>query len=69
MGGLERAINVWVDADRLAAYQLPITAVRDGAGAPEREHSRRERDRRLLREDIAPHDGPAERSRARSTTW
>lgn len=28
-GGLERAINVWVDADRLAAYQLPITAVRD----------------------------------------
>ena len=25
----ERAINVWVDADRLAAYQLPITAVRD----------------------------------------
>jgi HAE1 family hydrophobic/amphiphilic exporter-1 len=29
IGGLERAINVWVDADRLAAYQLPITAVRD----------------------------------------
>jgi HAE1 family hydrophobic/amphiphilic exporter-1 len=29
LGGLERAINVWVDADRLAAYQLPITAVRD----------------------------------------
>jgi HAE1 family hydrophobic/amphiphilic exporter-1 len=28
-GGLERAISVWVDADRLAAYQLPITAVRD----------------------------------------
>ncbi len=28
-GGLERAIGVWVDADRLAAYQLPITAVRD----------------------------------------
>ncbi|MFO1513282.1 MAG: efflux RND transporter permease subunit [Verrucomicrobiota bacterium] len=27
-GGLERAINVWVDADRLAAYQIPITAVR-----------------------------------------
>ena len=27
--GLQRAINVWVDADRLAAYQLPITAVRD----------------------------------------
>lgn len=29
VGGLERAINVWVDAARLAAYQLPITAVRD----------------------------------------
>ncbi len=28
-GELERAINIWVDADRLAAYQLPITAVRD----------------------------------------
>ncbi|HYH07675.1 MAG TPA: efflux RND transporter permease subunit, partial [Thermoanaerobaculia bacterium] len=28
VGGLERAINVWVDADRLSAYQLPITAVR-----------------------------------------
>jgi HAE1 family hydrophobic/amphiphilic exporter-1 len=28
VGGLERAINIWVDADRLAAYQLPITAVR-----------------------------------------
>lgn len=27
-GGLERAISVWVDADRLAAYQIPITAVR-----------------------------------------
>ena len=29
IGGLSRAINIWVDADRLAAYQLPITAVRD----------------------------------------
>jgi hydrophobic/amphiphilic exporter-1 (mainly G- bacteria), HAE1 family len=29
VGGMERAINVWVDADRLAAYQIPITAVRD----------------------------------------
>jgi len=28
VGGLERAINVWVDADRLAAYQIPITSVR-----------------------------------------
>src|SRR5713101_912117 len=30
VGGLERAVNVWIDADRLAAYQIPITAVRDG---------------------------------------
>jgi hydrophobic/amphiphilic exporter-1 (mainly G- bacteria), HAE1 family len=28
-GGSERAINIWVDADRLAAYQIPITAVRE----------------------------------------
>ena len=30
VGGLLRSVNVWVDADRLAAYQIPITAVRDG---------------------------------------
>ncbi|MBI2202368.1 MAG: efflux RND transporter permease subunit, partial [Candidatus Rokubacteria bacterium] len=29
IGGLNRAINIWVDSSRLAAYQLPITAVRD----------------------------------------
>ena len=29
VGGLERSINIWVDAGRLAAYQIPITAVRD----------------------------------------
>ncbi|HEX5733321.1 MAG TPA: efflux RND transporter permease subunit [Blastocatellia bacterium] len=29
VGGLERAINVWIDADRLAAYQIPITEVRN----------------------------------------
>ncbi len=29
VGGLERAINVWVDANRLTAHQLPVTAVRD----------------------------------------
>lgn len=29
VGGLERAINVWVDAERLAAYQVPISAVRE----------------------------------------
>ena len=28
-GGLLRAISIWVDPDRLAAYQIPITAVRD----------------------------------------
>jgi HAE1 family hydrophobic/amphiphilic exporter-1 len=29
VGGLERAINVWVDAERLAAYHIPIEQVRD----------------------------------------
>jgi HAE1 family hydrophobic/amphiphilic exporter-1 len=29
VGGLERAMKVWIDANRLAAYGLPITAVRD----------------------------------------
>jgi HAE1 family hydrophobic/amphiphilic exporter-1 len=29
VGGLERAINVWVDAERLAAYRLPISDVRN----------------------------------------
>jgi hydrophobic/amphiphilic exporter-1 (mainly G- bacteria), HAE1 family len=29
VGGQERAIKIWVDADRLNAYGLPITAVRD----------------------------------------
>src|SRR5258707_14988654 len=29
VGGLDRAINVWIDAERLAAYKIPITTVRD----------------------------------------
>lgn len=29
VGGLERAINIWVDPDRLAAYNIPVTAIRD----------------------------------------
>jgi HAE1 family hydrophobic/amphiphilic exporter-1 len=29
IGGLLRAVSVWVDPERLAAYQIPITAVRD----------------------------------------
>src|SRR5205814_7176463 len=28
VGGSERAINVWIDAERLAAYHIPITQVR-----------------------------------------
>src|SRR6185295_4505467 len=27
-GGLQRAINIWIDAERLNAYQIPITQVR-----------------------------------------
>ncbi|HEY3175988.1 MAG TPA: efflux RND transporter permease subunit [Candidatus Polarisedimenticolia bacterium] len=29
VGGLERAINIEIEADRLAAYQIPISAVRE----------------------------------------
>ena len=29
MGGLPRAVNIWIEADRLAAYQLPVTEVRN----------------------------------------
>jgi hydrophobic/amphiphilic exporter-1 (mainly G- bacteria), HAE1 family len=29
VGGLQRAISIWVDADRLAAYHLPITEVQN----------------------------------------
>ena len=29
VGGQERAIKIWIDSDRLAAYGLPVTAVRD----------------------------------------
>jgi HAE1 family hydrophobic/amphiphilic exporter-1 len=28
-GGVERAMNVWVDAEKLIAYNLPITSIRD----------------------------------------
>ncbi|HEX2223772.1 MAG TPA: efflux RND transporter permease subunit, partial [Thermoanaerobaculia bacterium] len=29
VGGLERALNIWIQPDRLAAYGIPITAVRE----------------------------------------
>ena len=29
IGGQKRAVNVWIDANRLAAYRIPILAVRD----------------------------------------
>ncbi|MGH7552726.1 MAG: efflux RND transporter permease subunit, partial [Longimicrobiales bacterium] len=29
IGGQKRAINVWIDANRLAAYRIPVLAVRD----------------------------------------
>src|SRR5438034_8127584 len=28
VGGLDRAINIWIDAERLAAYQIPIANIR-----------------------------------------
>ncbi|MCC7396202.1 MAG: efflux RND transporter permease subunit [Planctomycetes bacterium] len=33
VGGLERTINVWVDADRLAAYELPVETVASAIAA------------------------------------
>lgn len=36
IGGQKRAINIWVDADRLAAYKIPILSVRN---AIERQNS------------------------------
>jgi len=33
VGGAERTLNVWLDADRLAAQRLPVTAVRDAVAA------------------------------------
>lgn len=36
IGGQQRAVNVWVDANRLAAYRIPIIKVRD---AVERQNS------------------------------
>jgi len=29
VGGLERTVNVWVDAEKLASYRIPITQVRE----------------------------------------
>ena len=68
VGGLERAINVWVDADRLAAYSFPITAVRDALVAPERRPARRQRHRRA-RASRRCARWAASPIRARSTIW
>ncbi|MCC7015077.1 MAG: efflux RND transporter permease subunit [Planctomycetes bacterium] len=32
-GGLERTMNIWLDADKLRAFELPVTAVRDAITA------------------------------------
>ena len=52
-GGLERAINIWVDADRLAAYQLPISEVQRRRRTPESGRARRQRHGRRHRADPA----------------
>ena len=33
-----RAINIWIDADRLAAYKIPVTAVREAVDRQNAEH-------------------------------
>ena len=52
VGGQERAIKIWVDADRLNAYGIPITAVRDAivrenASIPAGNVTRQEQERTL----------------------
>ena len=42
-GGQKRAVNVWVDADRLAAYKIPILTVRDAVARQNSADSRRAR--------------------------
>lgn len=32
-GGMKRAVNVWIDANRLAAYKIPILRVRDAVAS------------------------------------
>ena len=63
VGSLDRAINVWIDADRLAAYQIPITAVRDAiqrqnADIPGGNVTGR------AQEEVSAHHGPLRRRRA-----
>jgi HAE1 family hydrophobic/amphiphilic exporter-1 len=67
VGGLLRSVNVWVDADRLSAYQIPITSVRDADRPPERRPAGRQRDGRPQR-GVAAHDGALRRSPRGSTT-
>ncbi len=61
VGGLERAISVWVDADRLAAYRTADHRGPRRARQPERRPARRQRHRDDARADAA-HDGPRRRS-------
>ena len=68
VGGLERAINVWVDADRLAAYQIPITAVRDAVVRQNADIPGGNVTAARARADAA-HHGPRRRPRRPSTTW
>ena len=68
VGGLERAINIWVDRRPAGRLQIPITAVRDAHGAAERRRARRQRHRRRARADAA-HHGPLRRTPRSSTTW
>ena len=63
VGGQKRAVNVWVDADRLAAYKIPILAGARCGRAAELRYPRRARRRGIARTGAA-HAGPFPRSEA-----
>ena len=68
VGGLQRAINVWIDPDRLAAYGIPITAVREAMVRQNAEAPGGNVTSGGARADAA-HHGALRRPRRSSTTW
>jgi HAE1 family hydrophobic/amphiphilic exporter-1 len=61
VGDLKRAINIWIDAERMAAYKIPITAVRNAITRQNADVPGGERDRRRPRANAAD-DGADDRA-------
>ena len=62
-GGQKRAVNVWIDADRLAAYKIPILQVRDAVARQNSEIPGGRVDEGATR-TRSPHPRPLSRSRS-----